>query len=121
MPRFKIDENLPVEVKDLLTAAGHDALTVPDERLRGAKDAKLADVCVQEHRTLITLDLDFADIRAYPPEKSDGIIVLRLHSQHRALVLSVVQRLMPLLTLEPVQGHLWIVDENSTRIRGGRT
>jgi predicted nuclease of predicted toxin-antitoxin system len=30
--RFKIDENLPIELSDLLTAAGHDAITL-DQRL----------------------------------------------------------------------------------------
>jgi predicted nuclease of predicted toxin-antitoxin system len=29
--RFKVDENLPIEVADLLTAAGHDAATVNDQ------------------------------------------------------------------------------------------
>jgi Domain of unknown function (DUF5615) len=31
--RFKIDENLPIEVAELLRAAGHDALTVLDQNL----------------------------------------------------------------------------------------
>jgi hypothetical protein len=29
--RFKVDENLPAEVAQLLRAAGHDALTVVDQ------------------------------------------------------------------------------------------
>jgi predicted nuclease of predicted toxin-antitoxin system len=31
--RFKIDENLPVEVAELLRHAGHDALTMWDQHL----------------------------------------------------------------------------------------
>jgi hypothetical protein len=33
--RFKVDENLPTEVAELLTNAGHDAITVPEQRPGG--------------------------------------------------------------------------------------
>jgi len=39
---FKVDENLPTEVADLLNAAGHDALTVRDQGVSGAHDPDLA-------------------------------------------------------------------------------
>jgi predicted nuclease of predicted toxin-antitoxin system len=67
--KFKIDENLPYEIKLLLTQAGHDALTVNDQGLTGNPDTNLAAVCGKEGRAFITCDLDFSDIRAYPPEK----------------------------------------------------
>lgn len=76
--QFKIDENLPVEIAELLVIAGHDAKTVNDQRLEGALDSELANVCCVENRTLITLDTDFSDITAYPPENFPGIIVLRI-------------------------------------------
>ena len=76
--KFKIDENLPVEVADQLQQANYDALTVYDQDLVGAIDENIADVCLAEGRVLVTLDLDFADIRAYPPEKYPGTILMRL-------------------------------------------
>jgi len=38
--RFKIDENLPIELADLLRDAGFDAMTVPEQgiRIRGGSD-----------------------------------------------------------------------------------
>jgi len=36
--KFKIDENLPVEVGDILVRASHEALTVFDEALIGDMD-----------------------------------------------------------------------------------
>jgi predicted nuclease of predicted toxin-antitoxin system len=39
--RFKVDENLPAEVAALLNAHGHDALTVRQQELAGATDARL--------------------------------------------------------------------------------
>jgi predicted nuclease of predicted toxin-antitoxin system len=48
--KFKIDENLPLEAAALLREAGHDALTVHDQNLRGALDPKLRAVCIAEGR-----------------------------------------------------------------------
>jgi predicted nuclease of predicted toxin-antitoxin system len=79
--RFKTDENVPLEAVDLLRAAGHDAFSVFDQSLAGQPDDRIASVCQQEDRVLITLDTDFADIRTYPPAHYPGIIVLRLASQ----------------------------------------
>ena len=67
--RFKIDENLPVEVADLLRANMHDAMTIFDKHMIGELDPKVASVCKSEERAIITLDLDFSDIRTYPPER----------------------------------------------------
>ena len=65
--RLKVDENLPEEVAEVLRQEGHDADTVADEGLTGADDAELLDRCIIEKRSLFTLDLDFANTRAYPP------------------------------------------------------
>jgi predicted nuclease of predicted toxin-antitoxin system len=67
--RFKLDENMPVEAAELLRAANYVADTVHDEQLAGHPDPDVALVCQREQRALITLDLDFADIRAYPPDQ----------------------------------------------------
>ena len=81
---FKVDENLHTDVADLLRKAGHDALTVFDQGLRGHADGEIALVCREEQRAIVTLDLDFfSDIREFPPEDYAGIIVLRLLDQSR--------------------------------------
>jgi predicted nuclease of predicted toxin-antitoxin system len=84
----------------------------------GQPDPNVAGVCQQEDRALLTLDLDFADIRAYPPTNYGGIIVLRLARLYKPHVLAVIQRLVPLLLSEPLIGKLWIVDETTVRVRG---
>jgi predicted nuclease of predicted toxin-antitoxin system len=65
--RFKIDENLPAEAAGILRGAGFDADTVEDEDLSRADDDTVAGRSRSEDRILVTLDLDFANIRAYPP------------------------------------------------------
>lgn len=118
MIRFKIDENLHPELASFIQEHGHDAVTVWDQGLRGTPDTNLAQVCRAEGRALITLDLDFADIRTYPPEEYHGLIVLRVSSQDKRHVENVFARVIPLLEDEPLTKHLWIVDEQSIRVRG---
>jgi predicted nuclease of predicted toxin-antitoxin system len=64
---------------------------------------------------LVTLDLDFSDITAFPPEEYAGIIVLRVRSQSRHIV-SIFQAVLPLLETEPLDGNLWIVEEHRVRV-----
>jgi predicted nuclease of predicted toxin-antitoxin system len=115
--RFKIDENLPIEVKQVLQEAGYEATTVVDESLSGAPESDIARVCRRERRAIITLDLDFADIRHYPPEEYSGLIVLRIAQQDRNSVTSIIERLVVPLKTEILDRRLWIVDERRIRIR----
>lgn len=115
---FKVDENLPVGVADLLRQAGYDAATVVEQRLEGWPDSDIASACQEEGRVLITLDTDFADIRAYPPAQFPGLMVLRLHKQDKPHVIEIVKHLIPLLSSEPLEHLLWIVEETRVRIRG---
>lgn len=118
MSKFKVDENLPIEVAELLASAGHDAVTVGDQRMVGQPDTNVAVVCQREGRAVVTLDLDFADIRAYPPGDYASIIVFRLARLDKPRVLSVAQRLLSVFEQEPLAGKLWIVEETSVRVRG---
>jgi len=116
--RFKVDENLPIEVAVVLRQAGHDAAPVLEQDLGGSDDAQLAAVCQLESRILVTLDMDFSDIRNYPPAEFPGLVVLRLRRRDKPYVLDVFMRLMQVLDQEPIEGYLWIVEENRIRIRG---
>lgn len=115
--RFKVDENLPAEVVKLLADAGHDGISVLSQKMSGKPDGKVASVCAAESRALITLDLDFADIRIYPPASYPGIIVLRPRQQDKHSVLAIIVRLIPILPTQPLDKHLWIVDETTIRTR----
>lgn len=115
--KFKIDENLPLELGALFAAHGHEAATVHEEKLSGACDADIYDVCTIEQRVLITLDWDFSDIRAYPPRESAGIIVLALPRQDKPYVLSAALRLLAHLEKEEPAQQLWIVEPKRIRIR----
>lgn len=115
--QFKTDENMPEDAADLLRTAGFDAVSVIQQQLGGNDDTTIADVCRQENRILVTFDIDFADIRTYPPADFAGIIVLRLVRQDRPHVLQVMSRVIAALSNEPIAQRLWIVEEDRIRIR----
>jgi len=115
--KFKVDENLPIDLAELLKKEGYDALTVLDQNLIGKPDATIASVCQTEKRTSITLDTDFADIREYPPNQYPGIIVLRIEKQDKSYVLNLFNRVMRLFIDQSIEGQLWIVEEEKVRIR----
>lgn len=115
--RFKLDENLPTELTDLLRDAGHDAKSVLDQGLGGASDDHIAAVCRHEGRAVVTLDTDFAEIRRFPPSAHPGIAVLRLANQSRDRILAIVRRLLLALAGDSLNGELWIVDETRVRVR----
>jgi len=115
--RFKLDENLPRDAEEILRRAGHDIETVLGERLGGSTDERIFDVCRAERRILVTLDLDLADVRLYPPERHEGIWVLRPVTQSIANTLDLLRGALEVLGSEQVEGRLWIVEPGRVRIR----
>ena len=67
---------------------------------------------------LFTLDMDFADIRTYPPSAYIGIVVFRPVKPSRPSVL-VLQHVIPVLKAEWAEHRLWIVEPGRVRIREG--
>jgi predicted nuclease of predicted toxin-antitoxin system len=117
--KFKIDENLPIECAEILRESGFEADTVYDEGLNGNPDSIIFNVCTQERMVLITLDLDFSDIRTYPPNTHFGIIIFRLNNQSKLKIIQKLKRVIHIMGIELLEGCIWIVDEQRIRIRGG--
>ncbi|MHB0874980.1 MAG: DUF5615 family PIN-like protein [Anaerolineae bacterium] len=115
--RIKLDENLARAHADLLRAAGCDTERVYEEGLSGETDDVVWQHAIAEGRLLITLDLDFSDVRRFRPGTHPGILLLRPRSRGRQAVLDVLARVLREHTLERLSGCLAVADEKSTRIR----
>jgi predicted nuclease of predicted toxin-antitoxin system len=114
--KFKLDENLSPSLAELFTSAGHDAHSVVEQDLGGATDPSVLLRCTQESRVLVTFDLDFANIQAYPPGAHAGIVVLRLATQSHSAAAAALERVLTLLPGESLAGSLWIVEDQRVRI-----
>ncbi|MGQ0732921.1 MAG: DUF5615 family PIN-like protein [Acidobacteriota bacterium] len=77
-PRIYADANVPVGlVAYMRNALGWDVLAViehPD--LRRAQDVEHFRLARRLRRTLVTLDRDYLDDRAFPPEETAGVLIL---------------------------------------------
>ena len=89
---LKLDENLGRSHVQLLRNAGYEADRVHDEGLSGWTDSTVWKRVCDEGRFFITLDLDFADVRAFKPGSHPGILLLRTRSRSSAAVLQVLGR-----------------------------
>jgi predicted nuclease of predicted toxin-antitoxin system len=116
--RFKLDENIPRNAETLLRDAGHNVQTVIEERLGGRPDIDVLDACLREARILVTLDLDFADIRINPPANHSGIWALRPPMQNVESILNLLRGALELSATEPTEKRLWVVEYGRVRIRG---
>jgi predicted nuclease of predicted toxin-antitoxin system len=115
--KFKVDENLPADAALIIRAAGFPADTVEDEGLTGSDDLHLAQVVRDQRRVLLTLDNDFGNIRAHPPNEYPGILILGPQSQDKPATLALLKRLLIVLREKDPVGQLWIVESDRIRYR----
>ena len=115
--RFKLDENLPVELVSNIRNSGHEAETVADEGLTGSADDIILEVVKEEGLVFLTLDKGIGDIRNYPPELYSGIVLFRPTTTGRGTTLNFVRvHLVNLLDID-LSGRLVVVTERGVRIR----
>jgi predicted nuclease of predicted toxin-antitoxin system len=117
--RFLIDANLPRAAILACQKFGHQVEFARDIGLAAASDEQIAARANQSSAALLTRDMDFADVRRYPPDQYPGIVVLRLPDTAVALeIVRVLERfLMVPEFLEALAGRLAIVEVDRVRFR----
>ncbi|MCC6808036.1 MAG: DUF5615 family PIN-like protein [Deltaproteobacteria bacterium] len=116
--KFLIDEDMPRSLAPALRASGFDAVDARDAGLRGHADAEVFSRAVAEGRVLITEDLGFSNLLAFPLGQHAGIVVARFPSQVPTWTLNqaVVEALRSVTEAEVV-GGLVIVEPGRVRLR----
>jgi len=112
--RFKLDENLPVELAAELRAIGHDTDTVAGEGLCGEADPAVVEAAPIADRILLTLDKGIADVRS---QRRAGVVLFRPDSAGRRAVLSFVLERIPTITSMDLAGRLTVVGPARIRLR----
>lgn len=114
--KLKLDENLDVRLAPVLAAEGHEVDTVPSEGLAGSDDDTIHATCRGNGRVLITLDLDFSNPFRFPPDDTEGIIVVRPPRPILPAIQATLVSVLPQLKTEPLKGKLWIVEPGRVRV-----
>jgi predicted nuclease of predicted toxin-antitoxin system len=115
--KLKLDENLSRHLKPVLTALGHDTLTAADENLLSRPDTEIAGAAKHENRMVLTLDIEFADLRKYPPGSHPGVILFRPLSLSPLSVNKFITDFMRRTDLEKLAACVAVVDPVHVRIR----
>lgn len=118
MGRFLVDEDLPRSVATRLRAGGTLAEDVRDIGLRGSSDDAVLAHAVAHGLTLLTADLDFANLLRFPLGSHRGIVTVRLPSQwpaaRRTQIIADTARDLP---DEVALGCLVILEAGRIRLR----
>jgi len=119
--RFLIDADLPRSTKPLLEKYGHEAIDVRDIGLGQAKDPAIARYALDHHACLLTGDFGFADVRNYPPNTYQGIVVLELPPKAGVeIILGLIESFVRQENvIKGLKGHLGIVGAGRIRLRPG--
>ncbi|MEN6574739.1 MAG: DUF5615 family PIN-like protein [Phycisphaerales bacterium] len=115
--KLKLDENLSRHLKPVLIELGHDVLTAADEGLLSHPDIEVAACAAREDRILLTLDIEFADLRKYPPGSHPGIVLFRPMSLGPLSVNHFVERFARSADLLALSGCVAVVEPQGVRIR----
>lgn len=116
---FFADECVYPTTVTALRSWHHSVETAQDAGLLGQDDPMLLAHAVERGQILITNDLDFGDIRRYPPSHHCGVIVLRIRPKNVDRVHSVLRQFPETTTQQEMQKALVIVDAVKYRIRRG--
>lgn len=115
--KLKLDENLSRHLKPVLVGLGHDVLTAADEDLLSRPDTEVAAASFKEGRMLFALDVEFADLRKYPPGAHPGIVLFRPSSFGPLAVNKFVADFVRSADLERLGACVAIVDPARVRVR----
>ena len=115
--KLKLDENLSRYLKPALIELGHDVLTAADENLLARPDTEIAQAAKDEQRMLLTLDVEFADLRKYPPGSHPGVILFRPLSLSPLSVNAFITDFVHRTDLEKLAACVAVVDPVHVRVR----
>lgn len=110
---------MPRSAVSALTRLGHEVEFSRDIGMANDRDEAIAARARETQAVLVTRDLDFADVRRYPPEQYAGIVVLRLPDDAIAPgVVNLLERFAgnPVFTTQ-LAGRLAVVEESRVRFR----
>lgn len=98
---------------------GHIAEHANDLGLGAAEDAALSARARATEAILVTRDLEFADVRRYPPREHAGIVVVRVPDDWGASRIAALLGAFLDMTglVEQIPGHLVILDPGQARFR----
>lgn len=115
--KFLADMGVSITTVRALRAAAHDAVHLRDEGLIRLPDPGIVAKAAQEHRVVLTFDLDFGDILAVAQTETPSVIIFRLRNQTPEAVNPRLFRVITDCESELSTGAIIIVEDHGYRVR----
>ena len=109
-PRFLLDENVRIEVKEFLESKGFSAKYAS----KGISNGKLASLAKEKKIVLLSRDSDFLNTSLFPPKEFSGIVVFLIHPPTAEKLVKALSSLFA--EAKEFKGKLFVVDEEGFEI-----
>jgi predicted nuclease of predicted toxin-antitoxin system len=104
-----------------LRAADIDAVDVRDAGLRGRSDRDVFEFALSESRALVTGDLGFGNVLAFPPGMHHGVLVARFPNETPVRTLNdAILAAIRALTEEDIRHAVVVIEPGRVRLRRAR-
>ena len=115
--RLLADLHISPRTVQFLRSLGHDVLRVADLLPATASDETIVERAAQDQRVILTQDLDMTAIIALSRRQYPSLVTLRLSSVRIEFVNTVLQRTLPILEQDLLQGTLVTIEDSRVRLR----
>jgi len=115
--KIKLDENISRRLKSHLQQEGYGVFTAEEEGLLGKSDIVVGAAAKAEGMMLFTLDIEFADLRKFPPGTHPGIILFRPQSMGPLATNRFIVNFVKETDMTALSGCTVVVDPTRVRIR----
>jgi len=117
MHRLFIDQNVRVEVAVALRQDGYQVIHASEANLDRRDDEEVLRFATARGLTIVTFDVDFAELAFWRRELHHGIIRLKIDPQIPSHILPILRGFLTTHSQESLENSLVILTENKVRIR----
>lgn len=114
---FILDENLPNRVKKYIIELYPESKDIAVSELSGESDKKIYEYAVLKNASIITLDLDFANIVQFPPEKIFCTVVIRPKGMSIEHVYNRLKKFIDSTNIVDLKSSLIVISKSYVRIK----
>jgi predicted nuclease of predicted toxin-antitoxin system len=111
-----VDESVTKNVREWLKKEGFSSINVSDTELKGSKDVIVAAYAAKNGFTILTLDMDFAQIYHNSPKGTLGVIVVRAKPSTPNSILETLSRAHAKINLKETGKKLVVITKRKIRI-----
>jgi predicted nuclease of predicted toxin-antitoxin system len=115
--RLLADLHIAPRTVEFLRALSYHVCRVTDLLPANASDGEIVERAAQEHRVILTQDLDFSSIIALSGRQTPSLLSLRLNSSKVEIVNAVLQRVLPVLESDLERGAIVTIEDQRIRLR----